>query len=65
MNDPKPAEKLSERDKLVTRPEGELPTALDPAGPESRGYPADPKPGKGKECSVDKPIDCNEVSRTA
>jgi hypothetical protein len=32
-------------DKLMTRPEGpELPTPLDPAGPEAHGYPADPKP---------------------
>ena len=32
-------------DRLMTRPSEEpLPTKLDPAGPESRGYPADPKP---------------------
>ncbi len=35
---------LSDRDKLVTRPAGALPTPLDPASPEARGYPADPKP---------------------
>lgn len=31
-------------DALVTRPDGELPTRLDPAGPRARGNPADPKP---------------------
>jgi len=34
---------LSERDKLITRPDGDLPTPLDPASPEARGYPKDPK----------------------
>ena len=40
------------KDGLSSRPAGELPTTLDPAGPEARGYPADPKcaplPDKGK-----------------
>ena len=32
-------------DQLLTRPSAEpLPTPLDPAGPEARGGPADPKP---------------------
>lgn len=32
-------------DRLLTRPDSEpLPTPLDPAGPQSHGYPADPKP---------------------
>jgi hypothetical protein len=35
------------RDPLVTRPDEPLPTAQDPQGPESRGYPADPKPDPG------------------
>lgn len=39
-----PPEKLSEKDRLVTRPDDPLPTPLDPAGPRARGYPADPKP---------------------
>jgi hypothetical protein len=33
-----------ERDALITRPEADLPSVLDPAGPRARGYPADPKP---------------------
>ena len=37
-------EPLSRKDRLVTRPGDPLPTALDPAGPQARGYPADPKP---------------------
>jgi hypothetical protein len=39
----------SSRDKLLTRPDEQpLPTPLDPASPEARGAPADPKPGPGK-----------------
>jgi hypothetical protein len=38
---PKP--QPSEKDQLLTRPPGALPTPLDPAGPESHGYPKDPK----------------------
>ena len=35
----------SPKDLLMTRPdETPLPTPLDPAGPEAKGYPADPKP---------------------
>jgi len=35
----------SPKDLLMTRPdEVPLPTPLDPAGPEAKGYPADPKP---------------------
>jgi len=34
----------SEADRLVTRPDGKLPTPLVPAGPKARGFPADPKP---------------------
>ena len=34
---------LSERDRLVTRPPDQLPTPLDPASPQARGYPKDPK----------------------
>jgi hypothetical protein len=34
----------TDRDRLVSRPDKPLPTKLDPAGRESRGYPADPKP---------------------
>jgi hypothetical protein len=44
MPDREPQEQESDKDRLVTRPAGELPTALDPASPEARGYPADPKP---------------------
>jgi hypothetical protein len=35
--------KQSEKDRLVTRPAEELPTSLDPASPEARGAPGDPK----------------------
>jgi hypothetical protein len=35
----------SPKDLLMTRPdEAPLPTTLDPAGPEAKGYPTDPKP---------------------
>jgi len=39
------ADERSPKDLLMTRPdEAPLPTMLDPAGPEAKGYPADPKP---------------------
>lgn len=45
MPDTKPNDQLPERDRLMTRPDdAPLPTRLDPAGPEARGAPADPKP---------------------
>ena len=44
MSDHKPTEQLPEKERLITRPEGQLPTALDPQSPEARGAPADPKP---------------------
>jgi hypothetical protein len=45
MPDTTPAEQLPPQDRLLTRPAEEpLPTTLDPAGPEARGYPHDPKP---------------------
>lgn len=36
--------RISERDRLLTRPPEPLPTQLDPQSPEARGWPADPKP---------------------
>jgi len=45
MTEKKPADELSEKDRLLTRPEnGPLPTAEDPSAPHARGYPVDPKP---------------------
>jgi len=44
MNDHTSQPQASDKDRLVSRPDGELPAALDPAGPEAHGYPADPKP---------------------
>jgi hypothetical protein len=35
---------VSPKDRLETRPEGKLPTPLDPASAKARGWPADPKP---------------------
>ena len=43
----------TEKDCLVTRPDGALPTQLDPAGPEARGYPADPKPAPDEQAPAD------------
>lgn len=41
---PQPAApQLSERDRLLTRPAGELATPLDPASPEARHARVDPK----------------------
>ena len=57
----------SERDALITRPAGELPTALDPSGPRAHGYPADPKPvskaGQGDPDATDPAPD--EIGRSA
>jgi len=36
--------KQSAKDRLVTRPPGQLPTPLEPASPEARGNPKNPKP---------------------
>ena len=45
MADRNPPDEPPKRDRLITRPDEEpLPTPLDPAGPDARGYPADPKP---------------------
>ncbi len=40
----KSAPKETSKDRLVSRPDEPLPAVEDPAGPEARGYPADPKP---------------------
>lgn len=67
MPDCQPSDQSRERDRLVTRPAGELPTALDPAGPEARGYPADPKPvpagGQGDPDATDPAPD--DIGRSA
>ena len=44
MTEPNPTQQPTEKDRLVARPADPLPTPLDPAGPEARGFPADPKP---------------------
>jgi hypothetical protein len=48
-----PPNQQSEKDRLVTRPGGQLPTPLDPAGPEAHGFPKDPKP----DPATDRPDD--------
>ncbi len=45
MADPNRTTEPTPHDRLLTRPSAEpLPTALDPGGPEARGFPTDPKP---------------------
>jgi len=44
MYNPNLTESLSEKDRLVSRPDEPLPTSLDPAGDEARGGSKDPKP---------------------
>lgn len=44
MTDPEEFDQVSDRDRLVSRPEDPLPTPLDPGSPEARGAPVDPKP---------------------
>ena len=63
MPDPKTPDQPPARDQLMTRPgEAPLPTPLDPAGPESRGGDADPKPGDGNERSPGHPTAAKEGS---
>jgi hypothetical protein len=62
------AKQQSSKDPLVTRPNEPLPTALDPASPEARGYPADPKPtpregGQGDPDATEPAPD--DIGRTA
>lgn len=55
-------------DQLLTRPSADpLPTALDPAGPEARGYPADPKPvpGRGQGDPDEKNPAPDDIGRSA
>jgi hypothetical protein len=44
MSDRKSTEQTTNRDRLVTRPDEQLPTVEDPAGEHAKGFPADPKP---------------------
>lgn len=44
MAKPKRQVEETDHDRLVSRPKELLPTRLDPAGPEARGAPRDPKP---------------------
>jgi len=61
------AKKLSDKDRLLARPAAPLPTPLDPAGPQARGAPADPKPvppqGQGNPAATDPAPD--DIGRTA
>lgn len=52
----------SQKDRLSSRPDEGLPTTLDPAGPEARGYPLDPKrtPPDGKHEPDDPDADADE-----
>ncbi len=66
MSAPEPT--ASPRDALMTRPDSApLPTPLDPAGPESRGGTADPKPvpnrGQGDPRETNPPPD--DIGRSA
>ena len=58
---------MSPKDRLLTRPADPLPTPLDPASPEARGYPADPKPvpktGQGDPDATDPAPD--DIGRSA
>jgi hypothetical protein len=68
MPDRDPSEQLPQRDRLITRPDADpLPTPLDPAGPEARGHPADPKPvpktGQGDPDATDPAPD--DIGRSA
>ena len=61
------AEPQSDRDLVVTRPAGVLPTTLEPGSPEARGYPADPKPGPEESPGLphDPSSEAEDLARTA
>ena len=68
MPDTKRDDQRSPKDLLMTRPdERPLATTLDPAGPEAKGYPADPKPipktGQGDPDATDPAPD--DIGRSA
>ena len=68
MPDPTTTDQPVPIDRLMTRPDDTpLPTPLDPAGPESRGGSADPKPvpkrGQGDPKETNPPPD--DIGRTA
>ncbi len=67
MTEPRPKDQTAPVDRLITRPDPDpLPTPLDPAGPESRGYPNDPKPvPKGGQGNPDAKPAPTDISRTA
>jgi len=58
--------RVSDRDRLIIRPDVPLPTPLDPASPEARGYPKDPKvvPATGQGDPDGKPSP-RDVDRSA
>jgi hypothetical protein len=67
-NQKQPVEELPPIDRGMTRQEeAPLPTKLDPAGPQARGYPADPKPvprrGQGDPKETNPPPD--DIGRSA
>jgi hypothetical protein len=67
MTDHTPSQQPADKDRLVSRPADPLPTPLDPASPEARGHPADPKPvppdGQGDPDATNPAPD--DIGRTA
>ena len=43
MSERKIRNQITEKDRLITRPDDPLPTQEDPGGAHAKGYPADPK----------------------
>jgi hypothetical protein len=67
MNASTPVQKTSDKDRLISRPEGPLPTRFDPASRRARGYPRDPKlvpaTGQGDPDATDPAP--NDIGRSA
>lgn len=67
MTEQQSPQQATDRDRLVSRPEGPLPTRLDPGSPQARGYPIDPKPvpatGQGDPDATDPAPD--DIGRSA
>src|SRR5262245_27846656 len=52
----------AQHDQLITQPDKPLPTTLDPASPEARGYPSDPKPGPGNPSTGPEARDIDRIA---
>ena len=64
MSNPRFPPGVSEKDRLITRPDSApLPTPLDPNSPEARGFPADPRPTPNDDGGLPDSSDPDDLDR--